>query len=421
MITSRKAIAEFLKKSMITQHECNCQFWMSEKEEWDVKKQVDYINGVVLGKFRENDALTRKILKEGVTDKALITEINIKLKRKIKNIEKLEHPNSFHKKELKLYKKQQDELSLFSMDEWISKNCGLMVSAAEGVSYSEKRVLLYLDYAFDNYKAERQHPFCSDLSELDKEYKSILGKHSQYRKYGLVPVDKMRELIPINPPRIYDKELNKTFFTKNVPMELLENISEMMLNGLVEDFSVRLLNEPGYKGKSNYVYITEELERGRVFDFVNLGKYSVTKLYSQKYEDCMWVVIDAQNITFEELYDNFETYNDMIVTQVVHLQYEKESDSVYITHLDHEYIFYTIDEYKDRMSNVAQKGTAKTRIKSFKIDNSEIPFNYKCKVLRKDENGNDLSTGYEQFLCYILECYFKHKDLLKEYFHKVLG
>lgn len=260
MITSRKAIAEFLKKSMITQHECNCQFWMPEKEEWDVKKQVDYINGVVLGKFRENDALTRKILKEGVTDKALITEINIKLKRKIKNIEKLEHPNSFHKKELKLYKKQQDELSLFSMDEWISKNCGLMVNAAEGVSYSEKRVLLYLDYAFDNYKAERQHPFCSDLSELDKEYKSILGKHSQYRKYGLVPVDKMRELILINPPRIYDKELNKTFFTKNVPMELLENISEMMLNGLVEDFSVRLLNEPGYKGKSNYVYITEELE-----------------------------------------------------------------------------------------------------------------------------------------------------------------
>ena len=73
------------------------------------------------------------------------------------------------------------------------------------------------------------------------------------------------------------------------------------------------------------------------------------------------------------------------------------------------------------MSNVAQKGTAKTRIKSFKIDNSEIPFNYKCKVLRKDENGNDLPMGYEQFLCYVLECYFKHKDLLKEYFHKVLN
>ena len=96
MITSRKAIAEFLKKSMITQHECNCQFWMSEKEEWDVKKQVDYINGVVLGKFRENDA--RKILKEGVTDEALITEIKIKLKREIKNIEKLKHPDILQKK-----------------------------------------------------------------------------------------------------------------------------------------------------------------------------------------------------------------------------------------------------------------------------------------------------------------------------------
>lgn len=63
----------------------------------------------------------------------------------------------------------------------------------------------------------------------------------------------------------------------------------------------------------------------------------------------MWVVIDPQNITFEELCKNFEVYNDMVVTQVVHLQYKKEGNCTYITHLDHEYVFYTIDEYDNRM------------------------------------------------------------------------
>ena len=134
----------------------------------------------------------------------------------------------------------------------------------------------------------------------------------------------------------------------------------------------------------------------------------------------MCITIDPQNITFEELCENFEVYNDMVVTQVVHLQYEIEGECTFITHLDHEYVFYTIDEYENRMSNATQKGTAKTRMKSFKIDNSRIPFDYRCEVLRKDENGNDLPQKDEQFLCYVLESYFKHKDLLKEYFQNIL-
>ena len=59
-------------------------------------------------------------------------------------------------------------------------------------------------------------------------------------------------------------------------------------------------------------------------------------------------------------------------------------------------------------------------MKSFKIDNSRIPFDYRCEVLRKDENGNDLPKKDEQFLCYVLESYFKNKDLLKEYFQNIL-
>lgn len=226
-------------------------------------------------------------------------------------------------------------------------------------------------------------------------------------------------MLPIDPPRIYDRSVDKTFFTKNIPLHLLKKLSEMMSKGMVSDLAVRLLNEPGYKGKMSCEYLAEALERGKQFDFVNLGSYSVSKLYSTKYEDCLWVVIDPENIIFEELCEDFETFEDMVVTQVVHLQYKNLAGEICITHLDHEYIFYTLDEYGKRMRDVTQKGTAKQRMKSFKIDNSKIPFDFRCEISRKDEDGNDLPVEKEQFLCYVLECYFKHKDLLSEYFQKV--
>lgn len=419
MINSRNEIIELLKEYTVTQHECVYQFWMPEAEKWNVKRQVAYANGIVLGKFRENDATTIQVLKEGVTDKGLYDEIKVYLERQIKMIKNLEQPDVFQQEILKSYKKQQDELCSYSIDDWIRKNCGWIREDVIGKPYLEVRVLLYLYYSFDNYTYQRDNPFSSDLNELQVEYESILDKKSQFYKYGIIPIDKERELLPIDPPRIYDRLINKTFFTKNIPLNLLKKIAEMIYNGVVKDFSVRLLNEPGYNGKLYCEYIAEALERGKVFDFVNLGDFSISKLYSEKYEDCMWVVINPPNITFEELCEDFEAYNDMIVTQVVHLQYEKEGDSAYITHLDHEYVFYTLEEYEKRICDVTQKGNAKTRLKSFKIDNSKIPFNYRCEILRKDENGNDLPQEDEQFLCYVLECYFKHKDLLKEYFQKV--
>ena len=170
---------------------------------------------------------------------------------------------------------------------------------------------------------------------------------------------------------------------------------------------------------SQFIILLEPLWVPAEFLLLSTGPYSVSKLYSTKYEDCLWVVIDPENIIFEEICEDFETFEDMVVTQVVHLQYKNLAGEICITHLDHEYIFYTLDEYGKRMRDVTQKGTAKQRMKSFKIDNSKIPFDFRCEISRKDEDGNDLPVEKEQFLCYVLECYFKHKDLLSEYFQKV--
>lgn len=420
MINSRNNIIELLNEYMVTQQEYVYQGWLGEGDEWSGKKQADYMNGIVLGKFREQDSLTLKVLKEGVTNQALYNEIRINLDHNKKMIENMETSDKIRKVQLELYKIQKDELSIDLIDGWIRKNCKWMQEDAEGRDYSEIRVLIYLYYSFENYNYQRKHPFCSELNELELIYGEVFDKNSQFYKYGIIPINDDRELIAIEPPRIYDRKIDKTFFVKNVPLNLLKTILGMMSCGIINDFSVRLFNESGYNGRMYCEYIAEALERGKVFDFINLGDYSISKLYSKEYENCMWVVTDSYNITFEELSEDFEIYNDMIVTQVVHLQYDMEGENAYITHLDHEYVFYTIDEYECRMSNITQKGTAKKRMKSFKIDNSRIPFNYRCEVLRKDENGNDLPYEDEQFLCYVLEYYFKHKDLLREYFQKVL-
>lgn len=415
MINSRDDILDVLEDYLATEYERVFDLF-SDFEKWSDHKQALYNNGVVLGKFREKDLDTMNTLKRGVSDKALLNEIRININYEISLYKAKDELDILDRTHIAINEKMSKELLIYSIDEWIDRNCGWIKEDIVDISYQEERVLLYLYYAFQNFSNQRKHPYYNELNLVEGVYSNILDKQSQFYKYGLLSIDEDRQLLAVNPPRIYDRLVDKTFFTKNVPLHLLQQITQMMSDGLIGEFAVRPLNESGYEGRLDLEYIPEALERGKLFDLVDLGNYQVSKLYSEIYEDCMWVAIDPENITFEELCDDFDTYEDMIVTQVIHLQYECSEKSCYITHMDHEYIFYNIDEYEKRMKDVHQKGTARTRMKSFKIDNARIPFDTKIKILRKDENGIDCPPMYEQFLCYVLETYFKHKELLEEYF-----
>lgn len=65
MINSRNEIIGLLEKYMVTQQEYVNQAFMPETTNWNTKRQVAYINGIVLGKFREDDAETMRVLKKG--------------------------------------------------------------------------------------------------------------------------------------------------------------------------------------------------------------------------------------------------------------------------------------------------------------------------------------------------------------------
>ena len=128
-------------------------------------------------------------------------------------------------------------------------------------------------------------------------------------------------------------------------------------------------------------------------------------------------------MTFEELCRNEENYNDSIITQVVHLQYKKDNENTTITHIDHEFIFYTPEEYALRKGNASIKGTNLKRLKSFKIDNAKIPIDYICDRDINIYNSEKPETRHERvpFLVFVLKSYFKHKELIDEYFVALLS
>jgi hypothetical protein len=148
----------------------------------------------------------------------------------------------------------------------------------------------------------------------------------------------------------------------------------------------------------------EALERGALFDLSKLNKPEVTKLYSTTY-DTLWVKASDSDLTFEELIQDFVIEGDYIVTQVVHLEYSKMNGVDLISHIDHEYIYYTVDQYEKRQTDPNQKGEARSRIKTFKVDDASIPFT--------------LPDG-RWFLYIVLERHFQNTALIQEYFQKVL-
>ncbi|MDI4637519.1 MULTISPECIES: hypothetical protein [Halomonadaceae] len=227
---------------------------------------------------------------------------------------------------------------------------------------------------------------------------------TQYNKHQLLTIDANFEISDSNIPKVYDKRIQAYVLINEIPSELLKLFKQLKEEGLINSIALRPEYSLAGDGFIDLSIALEELERGETFSLGKLGAPSISKLYSKEYDN-LWVVIDKRNITFEEIVQDFYIYNDCIVTQVVHLEYEGVGTvEPLITHIDHEYIFYTIDEYEKRQQDYTQKGNAIKRYKTFKIDNSKIPFYV-----------SDMFILY-----YIIEKFFKKKELLNEYFESVL-
>lgn len=219
--------------------------------------------------------------------------------------------------------------------------------------------------------------------------------------YGLVECNNAFEIKKSVRFKLHDKQnQSDLFISELIPDSFIGFLLNLRMNNQF-DLAVR----PNYDicGANLHISfrIDEAVIRGKFFEGKLETIPELTLLLDYDLQDRFIVRIE-EGIVFEELLDEFIVdENSFIVTQGVHLQYEKNV----ITHLDHEFFFYSIDSYEGKIEDLKKHGSAKERYKTFKIDNARIPF---------DENISN------NILYKTLHTFFKNHSLIDEYFEKIL-
>ena len=382
--------------------------------DWGSERDLRFMFGPVWGFYQEKDYQMMRLIHEFDSLDDLKTEVMKSLRIELQQLNS-EDTDCMVEGKKKMHCMQICELSELSFADWIHKHANWAQQYPVYVHDQDLLGFLYIHFRYQNWTADIDSPYSSELNNIYSLYEARFSKRSQLHKYGLVPIDAERKVMLIKPPRVYDQSIDKTLWTKNVPFELLEKLYDLKKNGLIGALSIRV-KDSYLAGCAKREVVQEELERGRPFSLSDIGTIETTKLYSKKYGDQLWVIADGTDIVFEELCEKFVVHNESIVTQMVHLQFSTEQSESYITHIDHEYIFYSLDEFEKRTMNEHQKGSNQLRLKSFKVDNAHIPFSLNYYVTWKDKKGKQLPEVSVPFICYVLNCYFKHTDLLREYF-----
>lgn len=320
-----------------------------------------------------------------------------------------ENQNIVKAKEMLLKSTLKDFCDYFSSNA-INNNCfEILANWIDDRKFFEKNYCyycvfeaIYNFYCFEYLSLKDRNIKESPLFLYFENHDRSLLVDKNFTKYGLITLTNDFEPICTEhlECRIFNKPLNITLpLSRKIDNKLFKKFIDLYDTGIIRQISFKpSLVEP-YTGKVSTDIALEAVEFGRVFD-IELNDLIPTKLFSLD-SDSLWVNPVGQEITFEELKYDFDTFDDYIMTQAVHLEFFRKNNDFYIKHIDHEIIFYAYEEYDNRLYNIKVKGKVLKRQKTFKIDESEIPF---------------LIDGKPEFLIQILYTYFSRKDLLDEYF-----
>lgn len=410
------SLLSFFERCSEIRTSVNQCYFCNTKSSMDSKQILKYSNGIILGLYRNNDSELRSIINEGCSVKSKELYDFICNDVKIQN------------KKFRDWYKQIGKLELFKPTSFPAPNSNLVSWVKDYNMYiikdlidsdEEDRIIakfLLVYFTFKNYIQKEKISSCFNLPAINKLYQNnIFDK--DFTKWNLIPINNQRELLPIDPPRIYDKVINKTIMTDH-SVTFAKIIIKLFNEGKIDTLAIRG-NNTVYDGLCEKQRLWEAIERGKCFELNIITLPDITKLYDEKiYDDQLWISKTDKDITFEELCSDFDIVQDAIETQVIHLQYEETNDGYIITHLDHEKVYYTVPEFELRQKQCT-KGTAYKRIKTFKINNASIPFEYMCKVIIPDDKKEEYEEKEIPFILFILNCFFNHKNLISEYFQNL--
>lgn len=361
-----------------------------KKHEYGIEKEINKLE-ILRKEILEND----EFIAEEKRIKNWNEEVHNKPIKKLENLYKEINQENIYKF---IIEKYNENIESYKLTEKIRK-----VFNQEDYLYANILELLLKEV----YKEEEPYYEINEKNNRLKETYEFIDEDEQYKKYGLLKLNSNRNLEKpmLNSPPYYIHDNRKGYIVldSRIPDEVLIKLYYLKQDNLITDLSLRA-NYYMKIQKCNIHAAFEERAFGKYFSFENLKNLIPTKLYSTVTNNSLWINIKNGSITFEELLDDFEIEDEreFIKTQVIHCEYFEDKEEFYISHIDHEYIFYSFDEYEERIKNIEQKGNIKKKLKTFKIDNSRIPF----------------IIDNENILLFFLNQYFKSKDLLLEYFQK---
>ncbi|MFW2353373.1 hypothetical protein ACN4FR_04335 [Aliarcobacter butzleri] len=347
----------------------------------------------------------------------LLNELKI-IKNKIESIENIEekiNEEKFHKYKITLIEKKLD---ISSLKEYIDKYSYCLlgeICLTWNKDYpevmNENYIKIYeplysiVEILFKDYKS-KSTPFINfeEIENTKKQLIDIYSPANYIDKYNLLKFSKSHNLYVSykEVSHIVDSEKQKYFYSDYISTIIFEVIKDLMEKKYLNDISFLVTYI------RNDCVMLEEKEYGRLFSYDLKELPNISCFYDENLSDNKLIIkkqIEDSKIslTFETLKDDFISQEEQIITNLIHLEIETINNEEFITHLDHEFILYKLDEYEDKINSYSKKGSKK--IKTFKIDNSQIPLKYNYK-------------GTPILIHFIME-FLDNKELIAEYFSKI--
>ncbi|MEW6710960.1 MAG: hypothetical protein AB1403_14130 [Candidatus Riflebacteria bacterium] len=229
-----------------------------------------------------------------------------------------------------------------------------------------------------------------------------LLQEPQFEKYGLIEISNGR-IINENAPRIID-----TKHGISVGIKYINEVQFVLLKNLLKNSEMKLSLYPDCNEIKGFLDYSMPLQEAFQYGIVPLledirkqCKKTNAKFIDYQTQDLFFVKTNTNEVTLEEISNDFLTLGESIITRVIHAMFGDDSQGFYFHHLDFEYIFYSLDEFQKRVSPGGHdvKGSLYKRQKIFKIDSTRI-------------SPNDV-------LYPIVLASFKNKELVTEYFQMI--
>jgi hypothetical protein len=261
--------------------------------------------------------------------------------------------------------------------------------------------IVYEIYRTDNSEQRRYMRPPKKTTRIYQYYKALevdlFETDAQYSKYHLFSVTEDTQLLIGIPNRILDSQYPVQQLIEHTPSYVLTLFERLRSESLIKDLAL-LTGDDVLIETDKHIFVelgfqvtplpltVENLRRqapGEVVSTVlrtraatadSKAVPSVWTFYKPGSDDKSWCSTTNNSMTFEEIAHIPELLTDCAVTRMIHLEYYVEGGRYFVSHIDHEFIFYTLEEFDLRAEDPYQKGNARKRLKTFKIDHSTIPF-----------------------------------------------